>query len=96
RDLIEAAAAFTAILDEPTGPTVEEDERERVVRFAAGEQVLTLAEPLVETGALAERIQRKGDGPFEGRLAARGIEQARLIPMNQADGARLRLIPTGA
>ena len=93
RDVIEAAAAFSAILDIAAGPELEEHDGERTVRFQVGSQEIILAQPATSENPMAQRLQRKGDGPYEALLDAVRISEPRLLPPDEADGARLMLVP---
>ncbi|HLI50533.1 MAG TPA: VOC family protein [Thermomicrobiaceae bacterium] len=94
RDLAEATDLYGKLLDQPTPPhAAEEAHTADAVIYRVGDQQIMLAYPSGPDSPLVERIQRRGDGPYEIVMLAEGLEEERLIGPEEADGARILIQP---
>lgn len=94
RDLPEAVELYGKLLDQPTPPhAADEAHTAEAVIFRVGDQQIMLAYPSGPDSPLVERIQRRGDGPYEIVLLAEGLDEERLIAPAEAEGARILIQP---
>lgn len=94
RDLPEAVELYGALLDQPTPPhAADEAHTADAVIFRVGSQQIMLAYPTGPDSPLVERIQRRGDGPYEIVMLAEGIDEERMIEPEAAEGARMLIQP---
>lgn len=92
RDLDEASREFAAITGGQPSERVSDAELQADTRsFKVGGQTLVLAYPTSPRSPIADRIQQKGDGPFQAVFSTTRTDLPRVDP-HQAEGARLAFI----
>jgi len=89
RDLDEASAEFAAITgNRPSERAQDEEMMAETCSFQAGQQTLVLAYPTSPKSPIAQRIQLKGDGPFQAVFGTNRSDLPEVSP-EQAEGARI-------
>lgn len=94
RDLGEAATRYGHLFG-VIPPPAETDERleAQTVAFAVGTQQVVLASPAGPASPIADRIQQRGDGPYEVVMVAEGRDTAMTLAPEDALGARFLIEP---
>lgn len=93
RDLDQAASEFSTITGrQPSNRSTNDELQAETCSLQAGQQTLILAYPMAPGSPLAERIQQKGDGPFQAVFATDSSDIPQVTP-EQAEGARLSFAP---
>lgn len=92
-DLDRSAAAYAALLEtDGTASASTIAGIHSAQRFRLGEQWIELAQPAATAVDLQQRLQARGDGPYEVVLRTAGTRpESDLLPLAEAHGARIRL-----
>lgn len=93
-DVQATSELYGKLLDKPTPPPSEGGEQPgAVATYGLGKQRIVVVKPSRPGSPIAERIEQRGNGPFEIVMAAEGLDSERLIEPDTAEGARILIQP---